>query len=250
MMLNRASSLTVRPSFVTLFLAALQGLAPVDPSRIPPPQASSNTDSVYLETTSNREVRRTASSRNALSSMLLHRHGCPFLRLHTLQLSLAEDPGRVRTRPPAPPLTSRRRSQRGRCSPGQEEQTPEAKPDPSEQSHAISKETIGSTSDDPFNVVQPPGEAGSPRSEGVREGPDQKKGQPPREMSRRSSHRVWGSAMMGALRHLLVDLGGRIKDEPQGMDLRLQLCKRIVCLPGNHTLSAIQHKESDLTQTN
>ncbi|KAG9342325.1 hypothetical protein JZ751_016827 [Albula glossodonta] len=58
-------------------------------------------------------------------------------------------------------------NQRGRCTTLQKEEQQQPQdpgPELPEQTHAVSKETITVTSDDPFNVVQPPGGPGSPRS--------------------------------------------------------------------------------------
>ncbi|XP_036376392.1 fibroblast growth factor 23-like [Megalops cyprinoides] len=57
-------------------------------------------------------------------------------------------------------------NQRGKCLPSQKDELI-LEPEMTEQSHAVSKETITSTSDDPFMVVQPPGSPGSPRSVGA-----------------------------------------------------------------------------------
>ncbi|KAG7454576.1 hypothetical protein MATL_G00261130 [Megalops atlanticus] len=57
-------------------------------------------------------------------------------------------------------------NQRGKCLPSQKDELTQD-PEVTDQSHAVSKETITSTSDDPFMVVQPPGSPGSPRSVGA-----------------------------------------------------------------------------------
>ncbi|KAG5830612.1 hypothetical protein ANANG_G00312530 [Anguilla anguilla] len=193
-------------SFPALLLAALLGLGPVHPSLIPLTSSDTDrvhletaSDSQVRRTTSNRNGLSSAFDRDG--SPFLHR---PTLsRRGGLQLSLegAEVPDVSGQGPPAPSLfppkrdgtpserqqrKRRRRNQevdssdplclhgqRGRCSHSQkeeqkEEQTQEQTQEPeTEQSHAISKETITSTSDDPFNVVQPPEGPGSPRSVGT-----------------------------------------------------------------------------------
>ncbi|KAJ8249661.1 hypothetical protein COCON_G00228770 [Conger conger] len=200
MLLNAAPGLNARTSFLALLLAALQGPVPADPS--PPPRASSDTDNLFpgMGTLgmSSESDSRTTRDRNTLSSALLDREGLPVPHRPPHTCSSAwrgRGPPPFRDRAPRPPPSSpwsgpraapparagrrrrRRRSkaldssdplclhtQRGECSLNQEDPPPQPEADPPEHAHAVSKETIASTSDDPLNVVQPPEGAGSPRS--------------------------------------------------------------------------------------
>ncbi|KAJ8245382.1 hypothetical protein GJAV_G00270150 [Gymnothorax javanicus] len=191
--------LGVRPSVLRLVMGALLGLGLVGASRVPLPQMSLDVDNVTLGTASSRPFQRAGGNGIDLNSILPEGHTHPSHSHSTLSYRGRPKLRQAGSNTPnssAPSLTppqvrdgahpdlrkrSRRKrslavdssdplclhSPRGKCSAvqKQEEQPPEPEPEPSvDQSHAVSKETITSTSDDPFNVVQPPEGAASPRS--------------------------------------------------------------------------------------